>query len=106
MLDQVERYGRRTSGGGAVSIALTALGGAVNRVAPLATAFVHRRSRFLAQYTASWAAGGAGATQNAWLDGGAHGDAAVRLRGGVPELHRRRPSRTGARRTTGPARTG
>ena len=68
MLDQVERFGRRTSGGGAVSIALTALGGAVNRVDPQATAFVHRRSRFLAQYTASWAAGGAGAPQNAWLD--------------------------------------
>ncbi|MEU1806689.1 FAD-binding oxidoreductase [Streptomyces sp. NPDC019937] len=68
MLDQVERFGRRTSGGGAVSVALTALGGAVNRVDPKATAFVHRRSRFLAQYTASWAAGGAGAPQNAWLD--------------------------------------
>ncbi|WP_037911875.1 FAD-binding oxidoreductase [Actinacidiphila yeochonensis] len=41
------------SGGGAGSIALTALGGAVNRVGPTATAFVHRRSRFLAQYLAS-----------------------------------------------------
>ncbi|MEU5612297.1 FAD-binding oxidoreductase [Streptomyces sparsogenes] len=69
MLGQVEAYGRRTGGGGAVSIALTALGGAVNRVAPLATAFVHRRSRFLAQYTASWAAGGAGTAQLSWLDG-------------------------------------
>ncbi|MFI2027298.1 FAD-binding oxidoreductase [Streptomyces buecherae] len=67
LLDQVERYGRGT-GGGAVSVALTALGGAVNRVAPLATAFVHRRSRMLAQYTASWPAGRSGATQTAWLD--------------------------------------
>ncbi|WFB08714.1 FAD-binding oxidoreductase [Streptomyces sp. LX-29] len=69
LLDQAERYGRRTSGGGGVAIALTALGGAVNRVSPTATAFVHRRSRFLAQYTASWAAGGSGGVQAAWLDG-------------------------------------
>ncbi|MEU7367613.1 FAD-binding oxidoreductase [Streptomyces hygroscopicus] len=71
MLGQLERFGRRTSGGGAVSIALTALGGAINRVAPTATPFVHRRSRFLAQYTASWAAGGSGTAHNAWL-GEAH----------------------------------
>ncbi|ASQ96061.1 FAD-binding oxidoreductase [Streptomyces sp. 11-1-2] len=69
MLDQVERYGRRTGGGGAVSIALTALGGAVNRASPTTTSFVHRRSRFLAQYTASWAASGSGTAGNAWLDG-------------------------------------
>ncbi|MFJ5546151.1 FAD-binding oxidoreductase [Streptomyces sp. NPDC093225] len=69
LLDQVERYGRRTGGGGAVSVALTALGGAVNRVSPQATAFVHRRSRFLAQYTGSWPAGGSGSVQTAWLDG-------------------------------------
>ncbi|MFH8366471.1 FAD-binding oxidoreductase [Streptomyces sp. NPDC018031] len=69
LLAQAERYGRRTSGGGAVAIALTALGGAVNRVSPTATAFVHRRSRFLAQYTASWPAGGSGSVQTAWLDG-------------------------------------
>ncbi|MGG8407230.1 FAD-binding oxidoreductase, partial [Streptomyces sp. 12297] len=69
LLDQVERYGRRTGGGGAVSVALTALGGAVNRVSPQATAFVHRNSRFLAQYTASWPAGGSGSVQTAWLDG-------------------------------------
>lgn len=69
LLDQAERYGRRTGGGGAVAIALTALGGAVNRISPTATAFVHRRSRFLAQYTASWPAGGSGSVQTAWLDG-------------------------------------
>ncbi|MFE7510008.1 FAD-binding oxidoreductase [Streptomyces sp. NPDC057540] len=68
LLDQVERYGRSSSGG-AVSVALTALGGAVNRVSPQATAFVHRKSRFLAQYTGSWPAGRTGATQTAWLDG-------------------------------------
>ncbi|MFI8212913.1 FAD-binding oxidoreductase [Streptomyces werraensis] len=44
----------RAARGGSASIALTALGGAVNRVEPTATAFVHRRSRVLAQYLASW----------------------------------------------------
>ncbi|MFS4095091.1 FAD-binding oxidoreductase [Streptomyces sp. AF1A] len=53
--------------GGAGSIAFTALGGAVNRVAPTATAFVHRRSRMLAQYIASWGAGASGATAQSWL---------------------------------------
>jgi hypothetical protein len=53
--------------GGAGSIALTALGGAVNRVSPTATAFVHRRSRMLAQYIVSWGAGSAGTTGQSWL---------------------------------------
>ncbi|MET8407688.1 FAD-binding oxidoreductase [Streptomyces sp. NPDC005195] len=53
--------------GGAGSIALTALGGAVNRVSPTATAFVHRRSRMLAQYIVSWQAGTSGATAQSWL---------------------------------------
>jgi len=53
--------------GGAGSIALTALGGAVNRVSPTATAFVHRRSRMLAQYLASWHSGTAGTTAQSWL---------------------------------------
>lgn len=53
--------------GGAGSIALTALGGAVNRVSPTSTAFVHRRSRMLAQYIASWRAGTTGATAQSWL---------------------------------------
>jgi FAD/FMN-containing dehydrogenase len=53
--------------GGAGSIALTALGGAVNRVSPTATAFVHRRSRMLAQYIVSWRAGTTGTTAQSWL---------------------------------------
>ncbi|MFF7728656.1 FAD-binding oxidoreductase [Streptomyces sp. NPDC008001] len=65
---QVERFSRG-GGSGGVSVQLTALGGAVNRVQPLATAFVHRRSRFLAQYLAHWAAGASGSTQTSWLDG-------------------------------------
>ncbi|MYS16479.1 FAD-binding oxidoreductase [Streptomyces sp. SID4982] len=53
--------------GGAGSVALTALGGAVNRVSPDATAFVHRRSRMLAQYIASWDAGTSGTAARSWL---------------------------------------
>lgn len=53
--------------GGAGSVAFTALGGAVNRVAPTATAFVHRRSRMLAQYIASWRAGTPGTAAQSWL---------------------------------------
>ncbi|MEV2216352.1 FAD-binding oxidoreductase [Streptomyces sp. NPDC050997] len=53
--------------GGSGSIAFTALGGAVNRVSPTATAFVHRRSRMLAQYIASWRAGTSGSTAQSWL---------------------------------------
>ncbi|MFC8128194.1 FAD-binding oxidoreductase [Streptomyces sp. NPDC057302] len=49
------------------SIALTALGGAINRVDPTATAFVHRRSRMLAQYIASWRPGTSGKPAQAWL---------------------------------------
>ncbi|MDX3455314.1 FAD-binding oxidoreductase [Streptomyces sp. ME02-8801-2C] len=53
--------------GGSGSIAFTALGGAVNRVSPTATAFVHRRSRMLAQYIVSWRAGTTGTTAQSWL---------------------------------------
>ncbi|MFE7569603.1 FAD-binding oxidoreductase [Streptomyces sp. NPDC057539] len=55
------------SRGGSGSLTLTALGGAVNRVDPLATAFVHRGSRVLAQYIAGWEPGTAGSAQHAWL---------------------------------------
>ncbi|MFI1208466.1 FAD-binding oxidoreductase [Streptomyces sp. NPDC020802] len=53
--------------GGTGSIALTALGGAVNRVDPSATAFVHRRSRMLAQYIAAWRPGTSGTASRSWL---------------------------------------
>ncbi|MCT9077202.1 FAD-binding oxidoreductase [Streptomyces fulvoviolaceus] len=55
--------------GGSGDIALTALGGAVNRVSPTATAFVHRRSRMLAQYIAAWRSGTSGAASQSWLTG-------------------------------------
>ena len=41
--------------GGVGGIAFDSLGGAVNRVSPSATAFVHRNALFQAQYTTGWA---------------------------------------------------
>ncbi|MFH8990559.1 FAD-binding oxidoreductase [Streptomyces sp. NPDC017940] len=70
MLARIESV--RGPRGTAGSIALTALGGAVNRVDPTATSFVHRRSRMLAQYIVSWRPGTSGSTSRAWLDS-AHG---------------------------------
>lgn len=64
LMDQVETAGRAGFEG---TVSLTALGGAINRVSPTKTAFVHRRSRFLAQYVVSWAAGTSGTAQTAWL---------------------------------------
>ena len=56
--------------GGIGGIAFDAMGGAVNRVHPAATAFVHRDALFGAQYTTDWT-NGASATgingQHAWL---------------------------------------
>ena len=64
--EQFTRIAASDNGGGG-TIVLTALGGAINRVAPDATAFVHRTSRVLAQYIASWRPGTSGATQQSWL---------------------------------------
>jgi FAD/FMN-containing dehydrogenase len=63
---------RRVSGvsGGSGGIAFDALGGAVNRVAPAATAFVHRNALFGAQYTTDWPTGANAAgvnRQHTWL---------------------------------------
>jgi len=70
LLAGVERY--QSAGGAAGSaggIAFDALGGAVNRVAASATAFVHRDALFQAQYTTTWPSGSAAAAvarQHAW----------------------------------------
>jgi FAD/FMN-containing dehydrogenase len=56
--------------GGAGGIAFDAFGGALNRVHPAATAFVHRDALFLAQYLTSWTAPGSErgiARQHEWL---------------------------------------
>jgi FAD/FMN-containing dehydrogenase len=60
----------RGAAGGVGGIAFDALGGQVNRVAPTATAFVHRNALFGAQYTTDWTNGAAAAginNQHAWL---------------------------------------
>ncbi|MGW0736740.1 FAD-binding oxidoreductase [Streptomyces sp. NPDC002851] len=62
LLSQVEQVK-----GGPGSVALTSLGGAINRVDPTATAFVHRRSRVLAQYIGAWKAGTSGKAAQGWL---------------------------------------
>jgi FAD/FMN-containing dehydrogenase len=56
--------------GGVGGIAFDALGGAVNRVKPAATAFVHRNALFSAQYTTGWTVGAGAAginNQHTWL---------------------------------------
>ncbi len=53
-------------GTGRGAIYLDAYGGAINRVAPDATAFVHRNALFSVQYTAEWTAGSAQSVK--WID--------------------------------------
>ncbi len=56
--------------GGVGSMAFDALGGAVNRVPPESTAFVHRDALFLAEYSTSWTSRGERAgvlSQHHWL---------------------------------------
>jgi FAD/FMN-containing dehydrogenase len=71
LLSSVESL-RSVSGaaGGSGGVAFDALGGAVNRVSPGATAFVHRDALFQAQYTTGWTPGAAArgvSRQHAWL---------------------------------------
>src|SRR6266487_2401528 len=70
LLAGVEKFQRADGASGASGgIAFDALGGAVNRVSPGATAFVHRNALFQAQYTTTWPVGAAAAAvarQHAW----------------------------------------
>jgi FAD/FMN-containing dehydrogenase len=71
MIRAAEQRGR-LAGGGEGGVSLDALGGAINRVAPEATAFVHRRSLFLAQLTTTWTSGASAGSvrrQRDWLHG-------------------------------------
>jgi FAD/FMN-containing dehydrogenase len=78
LIDQVQLMGQVNGAPGAVgAVAFDAFGGAINRVGPGDTAFVHRDALFLAQYSTSWTPrpgqhdAGAGtpavASQRAWL---------------------------------------
>ena len=85
--------------GGVGGIAFDALGGAVNRVKPGATAFVHRNALFDAQYTTDWTngAGSRGDQQPARLAAQVLVlDAPLRQRPGLPELHRPGPDQLAA----------
>jgi FAD/FMN-containing dehydrogenase len=72
LLAGIEALARvRGASGGNGSIAFDALGGAVNRVHPQATAFVHRDALFLAQYYTGWRWRGSAqgqANQFTWLN--------------------------------------
>ena len=67
----IERMrGVRGAAGGVGAVAFDAFGGALNRLSPSSTAFVHRNSLFLAQYSTSWNEGGSAngaGRQHAWL---------------------------------------
>ena len=71
MVAGIERMrGVRGAAGGVGAIAFDAFGGALNRPSATSTAFVHRDSLYLAQYSTSWneGAGGAGSgRQHDWL---------------------------------------
>jgi len=55
--------------GGTGGVAFDACGGAINRIGPGQTAFVHRGALFLAQYTTTWDTGAVSgvAAQQSWL---------------------------------------
>jgi FAD/FMN-containing dehydrogenase len=71
LLSGIERLrGIKGAAGGSGSIAFDALGGAVNRVKPGDTAFVHRDALWLAQYYTSWNSPGSRsgvANQRSWI---------------------------------------
>lgn len=63
---------QRLGGGGQGGVAFDALGGAVNRVAPDATAFVHRDGLFVGQFTTTWSGSATSSQTSAqqnWLRG-------------------------------------
>ena len=71
LVSGIERMrGVRGAAGGVGAIAFDAFGGALNRPSPTSTAFVHRNSLFLAQYSTSWNEGGSAngaGRQHDWL---------------------------------------
>jgi len=64
---------RQAEPAGSGAVLLDPYGGALNRVAPDATAFVHRDQLYSAQMLAYWGSAGGGTAANSWLDGLAAG---------------------------------
>ena len=96
MIDWIERRQRNPSlGSGA--LLLDAYGGALNRPAADATAFVHRDMLFSLQYLAYFNGRRGGPGEQALDQRRLAGAAAARLRRGVPELHRPPAGRLAAR---------
>jgi hypothetical protein len=60
---------RQAAGVGSGAVLLDPYGGALNRVAPDATAFVHRDQLYSMQMLAYWGSPGQGTAANSWLDG-------------------------------------
>jgi FAD/FMN-containing dehydrogenase len=60
---------RQAAGAGSGAVLLDPYGGALNRVAADATAFVHRDQLYSAQMLAYWGSAGQGAAADAWLAG-------------------------------------
>jgi FAD/FMN-containing dehydrogenase len=60
---------RQSAGAGSGAVLLDPYGGALNRVAPDATAFVHRDQLYSVQMLAYWGSAGQGAAAEEWLDG-------------------------------------
>ena len=86
----IERWPGSSNPGGA-GITLFAWGGAINGVAPAATAFVHRGAAFLMDSETTWTARDSPPVVSAnldWLAGLYHALAPFGTAPGVPELHR------------------
>ena len=90
---------RKASGLGTGGVILDSYGGAINRVAPGATAFFHRNARFSMQFYAYWNQGAPPRVVNAnlrWISQFFAAVRPVRLALLVPELHRSEPRRVAA----------
>jgi FAD/FMN-containing dehydrogenase len=69
IVDGVEQRQANPDATTIAGVAMESLGGAINRVAPDATAFVHRNGLFSTQYNATWPTGATSAVVQSNIDG-------------------------------------